>query len=155
LDVNPINTVISKIKSTLLTLYNDNHINKILFDKLIKIDKSKLGSFRLLPKLHKNNFNCRPIINCNQHPTSFLSKLIDIILQPLVKQSFSYIKDSQDVLLKTVDLVIPDDSEIYSCDFESLYTNIDVVKLINITCESVSQILSNSKFINLYAFNSI
>jgi hypothetical protein len=53
LDVNPINTVISKIKSTLLTLYNDNHINKILFDKLIKIDKSKLGSFRLLPNFTK------------------------------------------------------------------------------------------------------
>jgi len=152
---NPFCEVMSKIKTTLSTLYSENHINKNLFDKLIKLDECKLGSFRLLPKLHKDKFSCRPIINCNKHPTSILSKLIDIILQPLVKQSFSYIKDSQGVLLKTKDLSIPEGCVIYSCDFESLYTNIDVSKLIIITCESVTPFLSNSKYIDLFAFQEI
>ena len=54
-----------------------------------------------------------------------------------------------------MNLFLPEDCEIYSCDFESLYTNIDVLKLITITCESVAPLLSNSKYINLYAFREI
>ena len=124
---NPLDNVVSEIKEKLSFLLLNKHINKTLFDKLNQFKKIKLGTFRLLPKLHKSTFSCRPIINCFKHPTSILSKLIDTILQPLVKQSFSYIKDSQEVLLKTKNLTIPDNSILYSCGFESLYTNIDTI----------------------------
>ena len=136
-------------------LLNNKNIHKNLFNKLIRLENSKLGTFRLLPKLHKNKFSCRPIINCNRHPTSTLRKLIDTILQPLLKQSFYYIKDSQDVLIKTKNLVLDENSKILSCDFESLYTKIDTSKLINVVCDSVKQILLSSNLLDIFAFHKI
>ena len=152
LNHNPLDITIKQIKLQLTSLYEHKHINKNLFDKLISIDHCKLGSFRLLPKLHKNKFSCRPIINCKLHPTSLLSKIIELILQPLVKQSFSYIKDSQEILIKTQNLYIPEDSILYAADFESLYTNINTKKLIDIVCDVTAPLLTFSKFLNPFAF---
>ena len=155
LEYNPLSEVISNIKKHLLILFNDKHIHKKFFDKLILINNSKLGSFRLLPKLHKNNFSCRPIINCSNHPTSILSKVIDVILQPLVKQIFSYIKDSQHILLKTKDLILPDKCTIYTGDFADLYTNLDTNKMIDVVCETVAPILICSNFLDIFAFRTM
>ena len=52
-------------------------------------------------------------MNFFKHPTSILRKLINTILQPLVKQSFSCIKDSQ-VFLKTKNLTMPDNILFYT-----------------------------------------
>jgi hypothetical protein len=113
---------------------------------------SKLGSFRLLPKLHKEKFSCRPIVNCKNHPTERICQVIDLILQPLVKSTESYIKDSQDVLIKTKDIITNNDATLYSFDFESLYTNIDTTKLLVLVTEFVTPYLSSSKHINASGF---
>ena len=86
---------------------------------------SKLGKFRILAKLHKEKFGIRPIINNKNHPTEKLSQFIDIFLQPFVKNSESYLKDSQNLIQKFDKLKINKNSFKYSCDFESLYTNIN------------------------------
>ena len=54
-----------------------------------------------------------------------MSEYADYILQPIVKQIPSYVKDTSDVIskLKAVETV-PDNSYLVSLDVKSLYTNI-------------------------------
>ena len=52
----------------------------------------------MLPKLHKEKFSCRPIINCINHPTSKVCSFIDLFLKPIVSKLKTVIKNSQDLL---------------------------------------------------------
>ena len=138
LEYNPLNIIYNEIKNNLEILKNKSYISEKLFKYLqVDIDKVRLGSYRLLPKIHKEKFSCRPIINCKNHVTSFLSMLINLLLQPHVQFSSSYIKDSQDLILKTKDLYIPNDSILFSFDFESLYSNILLDSLISLICDFI------------------
>jgi len=76
------------------------HISKKIFSKLIN-KNNKLGAFRLLAKLYKDKLGFRPIINCVNHPTIFLCLLIDLILQEFVKETSSFILDSQNLIQKS------------------------------------------------------
>ncbi len=61
-------------------------------------DNYKLGSFRLLAKLHKPSFSWRPIVNCRNHPTSKISNLMENLLKPLVQLTGTVLKDSQNLI---------------------------------------------------------
>ncbi len=122
----PLDSTIAKIKSDLYELYRSKDLHECIYKKLIPGKNSKLGSFRLLAKLHKDKLGFRPIINCIAHPTSALALLVDCILQPFVKRSASYLQDSQNLIQMTVSKQFPRNSKLYSCDFEGLYTNIDL-----------------------------
>lgn len=56
---------------------------KNLYDSL-KLNEYRLGTFRILPKLHKKKFSIRPIINYKKHVTSNLCSLIDFIVRPFI-----------------------------------------------------------------------
>ncbi len=116
----------SEIKSKLLKLFKDNHINsqRILNNLFVRNDLVKFGRFRLMPKLHKSKFGIRPIINCENHPTARISLLIDCLLKPIVYKTESFIQDSQNLIQKIGSRKFPSNCRLYSCDFESLYTNI-------------------------------
>lgn len=150
LDFDPLDNTISTIDNILNALENSGDISKCIAKKLV-VNKPKLGSFRLLPKLHKTKFSSRPIINCISHPTSNICLLIDLILKPFVMETESYIQDSQNLIQKTQDLNLPDDCKLYSCDFESLYTNIRLDHALLIISEFIS-INLKSKFISSYGF---
>ena len=131
------------IKNKIKQLNKDKHISSKIHKKLFN-KNSKLGSFRLLAKLHKEKLGFRPIINCLSHPTMFLCILIDIILQPFVKKSPSYIQDSQHLIQKSLNLIFPTSSNLFSCDFESLYTNIDLAHALIIITEFISRNLNTN-----------
>ena len=135
------------IKNTLNYLVKIKAISKRIGEKLY-ITNSKLGNIRLLFKLHKTKFSVRPIINSIQHPTSNICFLIDLLFQPYVKNTTSYIKDSQNLIQKTADIHFPEHSKIYSCDFESLYTNIDLDHAVFILMSFFRNVL-NEKELNL------
>ena len=61
----PLTDTVSTIKNILLVLRLNQHISEQLYNNLIPLN-AKLGRFRILPKLHKDKFNIRPIINCNK-----------------------------------------------------------------------------------------
>jgi hypothetical protein len=79
------------------------------------IDDSKLGSFRLLAKLHKPKFSWRPIINCKNHPNSKICNLLDQLLRPIVTKTETYIKDSQNLIQKTKDMVFKKIIRLFCC----------------------------------------
>ena len=78
---------LEKINVDIINMLNELVLNDDipyqLKDFLI-LDNSKLGSYRLLMKLHKIKFSTRPIINSRSHPTENLSLLLDIILKPII-----------------------------------------------------------------------
>ena len=131
---NPLSESIDNIYTVLSELFSRKHISKRLFNRLLVKD-AKLGRFRILFKLHKAKFGIRPIINSISHPSSNICLLIDLILQPFVKDTPSFILDSQNLIQKTQNISFPLDSKLYSCDFESLYTNINLSHALEVICD--------------------
>jgi hypothetical protein len=129
LDHDPLNETIDKIKTKLIELNNFGHISNRLFKILTKKSESKIGKLSILPKLHKEKFNLRPIISNIDHPTSVISSLIDFILQPFVIKSETYIRDSQNLIQNADEIKVDKCFKQYSFDFESLYTNLDKIKV--------------------------
>lgn len=121
----PLELINSEIKHKLDHLLSTNDISLKMRDFLI-MDLSKLGRYRLLMKIHKAKFGTRPIINSKSHPTENLSWLLDCLIRPLIILTESYIQDSQNLLQKTKNKKFPFNCKIYSCDFEGLYSNIDL-----------------------------
>jgi len=82
-------------------LLKNGHLSAKVFSltKIREID-CKLGSYRLFAKLHIETFSWRPIINCRNHPASKISKMLDLILKPIVMKTESFIKDSQNLIQK-------------------------------------------------------
>ena len=47
-----------------------------------------------------------------------------MLLQPFVETMPSFIQDSQQLLQVTTNMILVKDVKLFSCDFESLYSNI-------------------------------
>ena len=137
-DFDPLNFLLENIKNSLDSLLINKDISKKLYDKLF-VNDSRLGSFRILTKLHKDEFGLRPIINCRNHPTSNISLLIDIILQSFVKKTSSFLLDSQNLIQKTYRAFYPSNCKIFSCDFSSLYTAINLIHALHVITEYISK----------------
>ena len=105
-------------------------------------------------KLHKEKLGLRPIINSTNHPTSLLSLLIDLILQPFVKNTKSFILESQNLIQIAKDSYFPLNSVITSSDFESLFTNIDLTHALNVITEFISRNF-HSLEVTVFAFHTI
>ena len=99
LNTDPLLKSILFINNTLLSLKSKSHISQKIYNSLIVKD-CKLGRFRLLVKLHKSKLGFRPIINGNNSLTHFCNIFLDMLLKPIVKNSKSYIQDSQNLLQK-------------------------------------------------------
>ena len=97
----PLNATINSIIIDITNLRDNGHISdKLKRCLLSNISDSKLGSFRLLAKLHKPKFSWRPIVNCKNHPNSKLCLILDLLLKPIVMKTETYIKDSQNLIQK-------------------------------------------------------
>lgn len=127
---NPLNGLIYIIKNKIKNLLDNKLITKSLANKLIP-KNPRLSRIRLLPKLHKESLDFRPIINSINSPTSNISLVIDYVLQPFVKNTKSYIIDSQNLMQDLETKKFPIDSNIHSLDYLSLYTNIDQNQALN------------------------
>ena len=95
IDINPLETAKNKIISILDDLVINKCITKKLRNSLMDND-SKLGTFRILFKLHKNDLGLRPIVNCANHLTSnhrvlyFSSCFTSIFRIIMILQSLHY-----------------------------------------------------------------
>ena len=154
IEYNPLPSMISNINDTLSNLLGEKAISKKLFD-LLRIEDTKLGSIRILPKLHKNKFGVRPIISYKSNPTNRLCILLDIILRPFVEESKSYIKDSQNFIQKCKDLRLSSNSKLFTFDVVSLYTNIEHQKCLDLLTDFLIDKLDISLELNIIGFREI
>ena len=65
----------------------------------------------------------RPIISGPESPTQRLSCIIETLLKPIVPHLITYIKDDWE-FIQFLPRSLTFDSDMYSCDIESLYTSI-------------------------------
>jgi hypothetical protein len=98
LDIDPTIDTFNKIENKLNDLMVSKYISKTLFKVLMPAVNNKIGKFRFLAKLHKQDFGIRPIINCKNHLTQNISIFFDNLLKPIIENSRSYIKDSQNLI---------------------------------------------------------
>jgi hypothetical protein len=159
LDSDRTSDIVDSINTRLTDLENNGHISKQLFNFLRIRDKNNIkpGKFKVLAKIHKEKFGIRPIINCIAHPTEQLCKFIDLLLQPLVKSINTILKDSQHLLQDMNKVCFNNKQYLYSCDFESLYTNMGPAHTIDSITEylvNYTEILS-SNLVNKHGFRTI
>jgi hypothetical protein len=153
LDNDPLELTNFSLLQMVTELLTINAISENLFNKL-QVKNSNLGKFRILLKLHKEKLKSRPIINCSNHPTSNLCLLVDVILQPFVRACDSFIQDSQNLIQKTKDFRFITDSLLYSADFESLYTNINLDHALFVITDYLSTRFKSNE-IKIEAFHRI
>ncbi len=144
LSVNPTETFKNKISCTLSFLFSSKHISEKLFNLFLPSSDSRLGKFRILLKLHKPKLGIRPIVNFRNNPMEKFSKFLDFLLGPIVKNTESYIQDSQHLLQDCESLSFSQNVSLYSCDFESLYTNLDLNMVMQILLDTLHDYLDPS-----------
>ena len=137
---NPQFSIFQNCKNTLFSLNQSNHISNSLYKKLLKhIHYKKLPSFNIMPKLHKKEFDIRPIVNCANSTLSVISKTIDFFLFQLALIHFSYLKDSQHLIQQTLNKKFSPEDELSTSDVVSLYTNIPLDPCITIISDLISK----------------
>jgi hypothetical protein len=151
----PLEETVNTINYEINGLYDQNHISDILRKKLlINLNECKLGSFRLLAKLHKENFSWRPIINCKNHPNTKIARLLDSLFKPIIAETESYIKDSQNLIQLTQNITFKKEPIIISLDFTNLYLNINPIHATKSITDLMHKKLNN-KHLNIIALYNI
>ncbi len=151
----PLEETVNTINYEINGLYDQNHISDILRKKLlINLNECKLGSFRLLAKLHKENFSWRPIINCKNHPNTKIARLLDSLFKPIIAETESYIKDSQNLIQLTQNITFKKEPIIISLDFTNLYLNINPIHATKSITDFMHKKLNN-KHLNIKALYNI
>lgn len=87
--------------------------------------KPRCPKFYCLPKIHKPNNPGRPIISSVNSTTELISSFLDTILQPILKSTPTYLKDTNDLLKKLAQFKFQGHGRyIVIMDVVALYTNI-------------------------------
>ena len=119
-------THFEEINSVLRRMLDDGEIDDSCFYYLNNRNY-RTSQFYMLPKIHKRLQNPpgRPIVSGNGCPTERISQFCDFFLQPIVKDTRSYIKDTTHFLqLLRAATDLPQDTLLVTLDVSSLYTNI-------------------------------
>ena len=115
-----------------------------------------MSKFRVLIKVHKlPKFGTRPIVNCINSATSRIAELIDFLLQPLVKQTNTYIKDTQYLINDLNKLKIDKKYNIFTADVSDLYMNIELARLLDVITFLMKDKLEDNRFIDIIAFHAL
>ena len=122
-----------KVQELILDMFNKKIISEQCY-KFLSTGGKRTSIFYLLPKIHKNLLNPpgRPIVSSVDCPTERISMMLDIILQPLLLNTKSYIKDTPDFLRKIEELTILSEENFFTLDVTSLYTNIPLEESLDI-----------------------
>jgi hypothetical protein len=114
-----------QVRDIVDSMFRQNQITVKTYDYLISGGK-RTAIFYMLPKLHKNVLPPpgRPIVSSVECPTKKISKMLDLILNPLVKKTRSFIEDSTDFIRKIKSVRFTKQDWLVTMDVTSLYTNI-------------------------------
>ena len=99
---------------------------KILLFYFDHPDMIRICRLYLLPKIHKEPLSWREICSSPGWITFLISIFVDIILQPLLKQVPTYIKDSAAYLRETRNLKMEEHYAFLQADVEALYPSIQI-----------------------------
>ena len=96
----------------------------------------RIPVFYTLTKTHKVNLSSPPIISGCDSPTERISAFVDSLLQPIMKEQQSYIKDTTQFINFIEGMRVPQNAVLVSMDVTSLYTNIPQEEGITTICHA-------------------
>ena len=125
LNSDPTANHLSLVNIAIDSLHKQNHINEKLANGL-KMNEARTPLFYLLPKIHKPDNPGRPVVSSVECHTSKISEFVDYQLKPIVEQTKSYVKDTNDFINKIEDCSgkVDGSTILVTMDVKSLYTNI-------------------------------
>ena len=125
LHTDPSETHLELVNNAIDTLQRHKHIDAKLADGL-KLPEARTPKLYLLPKIHKKGNPGRPVVSSIGCATSKISEYVDHHLQPVVEETASYVKDTNDFLKKLNSCAAEVDNKTFlvTMDVRSLYTNI-------------------------------
>lgn len=120
-------TAMCKLKLSPLV---SNPIIKQLNDQSIKYlnekREYKLPFFHILAKIHKSPLKGRPIVGATNWITTPVSILLDILLQKIVIQFSTILKNTYQLLQELKNVKMTSEDRLVTLDISSLYTNINI-----------------------------
>ena len=99
-------------------------IDQTTLDLCLPPEKPRTQKFYMLRKMHKDPKKLRPIVSGCNGPTERISNFLDTLLQPAMKATPSYIRDSKQFINLLESTTLPQDTILLTIDVTSLYTNI-------------------------------
>ena len=126
-----------KVRKIITELYKEKHIHEMTFKSLSQtLNPPRIPVFYTLTKTHKVNLSSPPIISGCDSPTERISAFVDTLLQPIMKEQQSYIKDTIQFINFIEGTTVPQNATLVSMDVTSLYTNIPQEEGITTICHT-------------------
>ena len=125
-----------RVQQLISELHCGNHIDDMIQRWLCQtLSTPCTPIFYTLTKIHKPTPVGRPIISGCEGPTERLSLFVDKLIQPILKQQVSYLKDTTDFIYFIERTTVPIGAFLVSMDVTSLYNNIPQEKGIQTICK--------------------
>ena len=126
----PTKQIESRIQDELKALET---LGEIPQQQRLKLSKSFTQPPRLygLPKIHKENILCRPIVSSVGSPTYALAKKMARILSPFTGSSNSFVKYLEHFVQKIANTTLNRCDLLVSFDIKSLFTNVPVDEVVS------------------------
>ena len=111
---------------------------KLQYNQLLPTGSSSPPArFYGLPKIHKANCPMRPIVSACVTSTHNLAKYLTKVLQVYIGHSFSFVKDSKDLMDKLQSIELQGNEELVSFDVSALFTSIPVNQALDVINELI------------------
>ena len=125
LNSDPTENHLQLVNNAIDSLKRYNHINEKLANGL-RMSEARTPQLYLLPKIHKPENPGRPVVSSIDCHTSKISEFVDHHLKPIVQQTTSYVKDTNDFInkLDACSDKVDEHTILVTMDVKSLYTNI-------------------------------
>lgn len=137
---------IPKIKKVLYKLLQQDIISKEQFEYLTGPPNPGPRVFYLLPKIHKRPQDWRipnilpkgrPIVADSASESCRVAEFIDFFINPLAQKHRTYVKNTYDFIDKIRGMTVPDNCFLITGDIESLYTNMDIDRCIEVVRQTL------------------
>ena len=109
---------------------NNIKVKTKLADSLLQLEKHdnlRIPAMYILPKIHKNPMQSRPIVSSTSSMTYHTSVYLDKLLQPVLKKLLTVCTSTQQLILDMEDLICNKNSVILCADVTALYPNIPII----------------------------
>lgn len=153
--------ITERVSNLIDKMYGDNMLDENTYRFITKdINKTDLGTFFLLPKIHKipeetlkeiernetlrNNYIIpgRPIVSLCGTPLHNLAHYIDHILVPVVQKQNTYLKDTKHFIKIIENMKIPKDTYLITADASNMYTMFEKNEILEATKRALSEVKS-------------